>query len=479
MDFCGTDTGDGCGRSFPNKSSPGLCAKCTKLASLTEGSPEYDQWKGFKQCESCGIAWKHLDTSKCGHCVREWCLTFLLSTHHNTVEVLRAARSHAMDARLRKQPVAQQLHTTAGLTAAKNSMAAMMENKVFITAQCRIKSASLKDQKNTDPTFGQWGKPWSQGEMAQFYAAPTSGTKKAAGTQPPLFMALELYIDQPKFMIRRRARLNHSTLRLPSTSVGTSVRKRSATTTEANDVPLYKRPSTRDAANLQLIVGGALESTFVRTNRTYVAIDTSVVQLKKAVTTCNAETGEVEIAWPDNLAACGGILGKEIFAHGATKNVYKLSIGSDLYVAKRFFDVGSGREVTAEENTANLENELIRLKMVGWFLHKFKALAKEHSVEFSSGIIVSECFLVHEIGTPSPASSLPSFEDDSAVWLVEPRRTKAVRKYSGTLVHPNRQDKLGQTLSAFAHFLYEYSRKELVLADIQGHLTASYPHIQD
>ncbi|EDR01742.1 uncharacterized protein LACBIDRAFT_333002 [Laccaria bicolor S238N-H82] len=406
MDFCGTDTGDGCGRSFPNKSSPGLCAKCTKLASLMASN-------SANLVESLG----NISTPPSVDVVLvEWRLTFLLSTHHNTVEVSHAARSHAMDAHLRKQPVAQQLHTTAGLTAAKNSMAAMTENKVFITAQCRIKSASLKDQKNTDPTFGQWGKPWSQdvylsGEMAQFYAAPTSGTKKAAGAQPPLFMALELYIDQPK---------------------------RSATTMEANDVPLYKRPSTCDA-------GGALESTFVRTNHTYVAIDASVVQLKKAVTTCNAETGEVKIVWPDNLAACGGILGKEIFAHGATKNVYKLSIGSDLYVAKRFFDVGSGREVMAEENTANLENELIRLKMVGWFLHKFKALAKEHSVEFSS----------------------------------EHCRTKAVRKYSGTLVHPNRQDKLGQTLSVFAHFLYEYSRKELVLADIQGHLTASYPHIQD
>ena len=54
------------------------------------------------------------------------------------------------------------------------------------------------------------------------------------------------------------------------------------------------------------------------------------------------------------------------------------------------------------------------------------------------------------------------------MWLVEPRRTKAVRKFSGTLVHPSRTDKLGQTLSAFAHFVYECSGKELVLADEVG-----------
>ena len=77
-------------------------------------------------------------------------------------------------------------------------------------------------------------------------------------------------------------------------------------------------------------------------------------------------------------------------------------------------------------------------------------------------------FLVREIGQPLPASTLPSFEEDAAIWLVEPRRTKAVRKFSGTLIHPCRTDKLGMTLSAYAHFLYEWSGHELVLADIQG-----------
>ena len=45
MDFCDSGTGDGCARFFPNKLSPGLCAECTKLATFTEGSSEYEQWK--------------------------------------------------------------------------------------------------------------------------------------------------------------------------------------------------------------------------------------------------------------------------------------------------------------------------------------------------------------------------------------------------------------------------------------------------
>jgi hypothetical protein len=46
----------------------------------------------------------------------------------------------------------------------------------------------------------------------------------------------------------------------------------------------------------------------------------------KAYTTCDTETGAVEIEWPDNASLYESVLEKEIFASGATKNVYKVSI---------------------------------------------------------------------------------------------------------------------------------------------------------
>ena len=82
--------------------------------------------------------------------------------------------------------------------------------------------------------------------------------------------------------------------------------------------------------------------------------------------------------------------------------------------------------------------------------------------------MVSEGFLVREIGQPSLASSFPSFEEDTVIWLVEPHHTKSICKFSGTLVHPNHPNKLGQTLSAFSHFVYQFSGEELALVDIQG-----------
>jgi hypothetical protein len=92
---------------------------------------------------------------------------------------------------------------------------------------------------------------------------------------------------------------------------------------------------------------------------------------------------------------------------------------------------------------------------------------------FYVDVTVSDGFLICEIGKPSPASSLPPSDLDGAFWLVEPRRTKSVQKFSGTMIHPHRNDKLGKTLCAFTHFVYEFSGQELVLADIQGKISNS------
>jgi hypothetical protein len=69
-----------------------------------------------------------------------------------------------------------------------------------------------------------------------------------------------------------------------------------------------------------------MESTFVRTNRINNATveASTLVQVKKAHTTCDRETGQVEIVWPDNAAVFEGVIGKDIFASGATKKVYKV-----------------------------------------------------------------------------------------------------------------------------------------------------------
>lgn len=94
-------------------------------------------------------------------------------------------------------------------------------------------------------------------------------------------------------------------------------------------VPLFTLVGLHDRGyclHTNLRPGGIPPSTFVRTKHaSNSGVDTStVIQLKKAHTTCDKETGEVEIGWPENGQVYEGLLGKDIFASGATKNVYKV-----------------------------------------------------------------------------------------------------------------------------------------------------------
>ncbi|KAJ2931863.1 hypothetical protein H1R20_g5221, partial [Candolleomyces eurysporus] len=159
---------------------------------------------------------------------------------------------------------------------------------------------------------------------------------------------------------------------------------------------------------------------------------------------------------------------------GRTKRVYELRIQDDEqpYVAKRFFKVRTGENnlITAEKNEDFLECELIRLQVLDWFVRSFLKHAGPDgvNVEHHKYITVSEAFLIREIGDPSDPSGLPSEDPNTSVWLVEPKRTRSVRKFCGTLGHPERNDKVGKTIAALCHWIYVSTRKTEVYADIQG-----------
>jgi hypothetical protein len=58
--------------------------------------------------------------------------------------------------------------------------------------------------------------------------------------------------------------------------------------------------------------------------------------------------------------------------------------------------------------------------------------------------------------------------EKGAMWLVKPQQTTSVVKFSGTLQHPSQDNKVGKTITAFAHFVFTISKQSLVFADIQG-----------
>lgn len=98
---------------------------------------------------------------------------------------------------------------------------------------------------------------------------------------------------------------------------------------------------------------------------------------------------------------------------------------------------------------------------------------------------VTEAFLAMENHHPSsdndgdevilsPASGLaPSDldldQDDGAFWLIEPYRSSKPLHHTGSLDHRPKFSltRVSQTIEAFEHFVYHYSNKLVVFADLQ------------
>ncbi|KAE9402106.1 hypothetical protein BT96DRAFT_816992, partial [Gymnopus androsaceus JB14] len=151
-------------------------------------------------------------------------------------------------------------------------------------------------------------------------------------------------------------------------------------------------------------------------------------------------------------------------------------------VAKRFFNVGKGPDsVDINTNKDELEKESIRLAQTGYFYKCFQTLAEDHGVDIGDELKVTNFLLAFEIvGTghnPSPASGLDLYDLQypgttnytTVAWLLEPRRQKQFKKWTGTCEHPSYTNNMvGSVLTCFGHFVYLYSKKTVVLADVQS-----------
>ncbi|KAJ7770372.1 hypothetical protein B0H14DRAFT_2632597 [Mycena olivaceomarginata] len=118
-------------------------------------------------------------------------------------------------------------------------------------------------------------------------------------------------------------------------------------------------------------ISGAVGSTFSRKAPGPDPVKSTEISLAFAEITVNKETCSVE--WKDEALFQG-------------KHFYQidllLSIGTEQFVAKRFYEIGSGSdEVGMAENILNLECEAIRCEQARWFLRNFRSAAQDHNLE--------------------------------------------------------------------------------------------------
>ncbi|KAK7037012.1 kinase-like domain-containing protein [Favolaschia claudopus] len=167
-----------------------------------------------------------------------------------------------------------------------------------------------------------------------------------------------------------------------------------------------------------------------------------------------ARDGAVSIIWPDSSAtpvAC--TLQDTPLGQGKTKKVFKAIYDGMPWVAKRFFDIGTGEEqVEIHENSKFLIQEITRLARSGYYLEHFVAEAKQRGISIDETISVTDFKLGIEVVQDGASPSLAS----------------GVSLDRGTNDYPAwHHKKLGSTLNAFTHYVYHLTQESIVHADLQ------------
>ncbi|KAJ7306226.1 hypothetical protein DFH08DRAFT_1054772 [Mycena albidolilacea] len=103
------------------------------------------------------------------------------------------------------------------------------------------------------------------------------------------------------------------------------------------------------------------------------------ISLSFAMLSVNKETCTVALDWPvDDATTAETTLGDEVAFSGKMKHCFKLSIGTEQYVAKHFYEIDAGKdEVRMLENTLQLESKILHCEQACWFLGKFCSAADD------------------------------------------------------------------------------------------------------
>ncbi|KAJ6556958.1 kinase-like domain-containing protein [Mycena sp. CBHHK59/15] len=487
---CNDSPSDGCGLSFPGKTAPGLCQKCTLLDTLEPNSEKYHQALAYLQCMTCGVAWKRLPyTDKCGLCHQNSLAAAGIVNHG--LEVALAARSNAFNIRIHRQPKPNALAITPPQPTVELNTVALdqFRNVGYNDADCVKVYAEPRVINKIDHQLGitsrsyspetlmeeiiadllkGWNITWLKTHLFPLIKETTE--LRFHGNQNPLANAEHLavldfyqvhknagnheayFTKMPKHAAVMKGRVIAIELWMkgqeptastsaPSSSVKSStVKKRKSAASKANEAE--QTPSKRPR------ISGTIETNFVR-------------QLPGPDPT---KSTEITLLFPKI---------------SIEQESCKLSIGEDQFIAKRFFEIGRGEdEVSLSENKTNLEAELIRCEMARWFLKCFRIATDEINMETAKNFEITQCRLAQEVvkvgAKPSPASGVVPEVFESApatsriVWLLEPLRNASVTHYTGTMEHPAGTGQLAHTLSAFVHYAFQFSCGNILFADIQG-----------
>ncbi|KAG7087992.1 hypothetical protein E1B28_012031 [Marasmius oreades] len=203
-----------------------------------------------------------------------------------------------------------------------------------------------------------------------------------------------------------------------------------------------------------------------------------------------AHVNVLESGWVDIKWEAGDTKKAEIAtvpcAHGTSKLVYKLKIGGERFVAKRYANIPSGGfALRSKPVTIAAQARPLHMVTNAEYLKNFmqtheQRVNRSQTISLASGLTKEDFAIQDSVFDNDPPDSEDIGNDGSETaghllleclgptWLIEHERPTQVMKYSGTLQQSSRQTLPFMTMSAFAHFSLIWSNGERVFADLQS-----------
>ncbi|KIY51504.1 hypothetical protein FISHEDRAFT_56645 [Fistulina hepatica ATCC 64428] len=153
------------------------------------------------------------------------------------------------------------------------------------------------------------------------------------------------------------------------------------------------------------------------------------------------------------------------------------------FIMKRVVNTGSQSGVVSlQENEREVELEFSRLLWTASIFLDFMTVVRSCGAPVDNSFEVNQCFVGTELITgaampPSDASGVSMAAYTQAMidspggtvaWLVEPYRTGCEHKWCGTLGFQFPDNLPGNTMSAFAHYVFLATQGQLVVSDLQS-----------
>ncbi|KAF6752937.1 kinase-like domain-containing protein [Ephemerocybe angulata] len=232
---------------------------------------------------------------------------------------------------------------------------------------------------------------------------------------------------------------------------------KSKTTYETRSGPGNQRKRTRIAAS-----GGDAYHTEVST-----AIGVTYEVEKMQLVAVNGNPKQIK--WVTSSTLHEVVIENTSFASGETKHVYKLTMGGNMFAAKRFYNIGQGAfaPVSNEDNLQNIKDEVLRQYVAKLSAEKFMEAARSDNISIYDLCFEDPMVLVVKRGADKGQAFLVDFFYEDA--------DLAMSKFSGTDEAGHHADLVGRTSDAWAHFSYWDSGETIVFVDIQGIDTAMLP----